>query len=107
MSGRGWRPARWRRSTPTTSPRPRRWRPEPMPDTILVLNAGSSSIKFQLFGAGGGGDLTRLLRGQIGGIGTARPRLSAQGARGRPGADREIPPPGGPRVGGGQEGAGG
>src|SRR3954451_4440505 len=61
-----------------------------MPDTILVLNAGSSSVKFQLFGAGEGGDLTRLLRGQIEGIGTARPRLAAEDARGRKVARQEA-----------------
>jgi acetate kinase len=47
-------------------------------DTILVVNAGSSSLKFQLF-ATGGGDLTCLLKGQIDGVGT-RPRLRAEGA---------------------------
>jgi acetate kinase len=46
-------------------------------DTILVVNAGSSSLKFQVF-AFGGGDLTCLLKGQIDGVGT-RPRLRAQG----------------------------
>jgi len=46
-------------------------------DTILVVNAGSSSLKFQVF-AWGGSDLTCLLKGQIDGVGT-RPRLRAQG----------------------------
>src|SRR4051794_28732743 len=63
-----------------------------MPDTILVLNAGSSSIKFQLFGVGEGDGLTRVLRGQIEGIGTARPRLSAKDAEGRAAVDRQVPP---------------
>jgi acetate kinase len=45
-----------------------------MNQSILVVNAGSSSIKFQLFEAGASGRLHRLLRGQIEGIG-ARPRL--------------------------------
>ena len=57
-----------------------------MPDSILVINAGSSSIKFQLFdtGAEGGGAeggqeaLSVRLRGQIEGIGTS-PRLVVQG----------------------------
>ena len=40
--------------------------------TILVLNAGSSSIKFQLFDADPAGALTRQLRGQLDGIGTSR-----------------------------------
>ena len=46
-------------------------------DTILVVNAGSSSLKFQAF-AFGGSDLTCVLKGQIDGVGT-RPRLRAQG----------------------------
>ncbi len=41
-----------------------------MADTILVINAGSSSIKFQLFALTGEGDLTRQLKGQFDGIGT-------------------------------------
>ena len=52
-----------------------------MSDTILVLNAGSSSIKFQLFSIGGSGDLERLLKGQMDGIGV-QPRLVAKGAKG-------------------------
>jgi len=44
-------------------------------DAILVVNAGSSSVKFQIFGIEGGA-LRRLIKGQIDGIGT-RPRLSA------------------------------
>src|SRR5918995_2676062 len=46
-------------------------------DTILVVNAGSSSVKFQLFGVDGTGVLERLIKGQLDGIGT-RPRLFAQ-----------------------------
>jgi acetate kinase len=45
-----------------------------MGDTILVLNAGSSSIKFQLFAIGADATLTRRMKGQIDGIGT-HPRL--------------------------------
>jgi acetate kinase len=48
-------------------------------DTILVVNAGSSSVKFQVFGAVGGSGLERLIRGQVDGIGT-RPRLRAVAA---------------------------
>ena len=47
-----------------------------MSETILVVNAGSSSIKFQLFEVGTHDRLQRKLRGQIEGIGT-RPRLTA------------------------------
>jgi acetate kinase len=43
--------------------------------TILVVNAGSSSVKFQVFRADPG-SLARLIKGQIDGIGT-RPRLRA------------------------------
>ncbi|MQV32359.1 acetate/propionate family kinase [Sinorhizobium meliloti] len=49
-------------------------------DAILVVNAGSSSLKFQVFGIQGA-KLNRQVRGQIGGIGT-RPRLQAKGADG-------------------------
>jgi acetate kinase len=45
-------------------------------DTILVVNAGSSSVKFQVFGADGKGALDRLIKGQMDGIST-RPRLRA------------------------------
>jgi acetate kinase len=47
-------------------------------DTILVVNAGSSSVKFQVFEIGGISRLKRLIKGQMDGIGT-RPRLRAQG----------------------------
>ena len=51
-----------------------------MPDTILVANAGSSSIKFQLFDIVG--DTIDLnLKGQVEGIGS-HPRLIARDARG-------------------------
>jgi acetate kinase len=46
-------------------------------DAILVVNAGSSSVKFQIFGVEGAGALHRLIKGQIDGIGT-RPRLTAE-----------------------------
>jgi acetate kinase len=45
-------------------------------DAILVVNAGSSSVKFQIFGIEGDAP-RRLIKGQIDGIGT-RPRLSAE-----------------------------
>jgi acetate kinase len=48
-------------------------------DTILVVNAGSSSVKFQVFGTDGKAALDRLIKGQMDGIGT-RPRLRAQDA---------------------------
>jgi acetate kinase len=46
-------------------------------DAILVINAGSSSVKFQVFGIGRDGSLARLIKGQMDGIG-ARPRLRAE-----------------------------
>ncbi len=46
-------------------------------ETILVLNAGSSSIKFQLYALGAGDELVRRFKGQIEGIGT-HPRLRAE-----------------------------
>src|SRR5262249_56030477 len=46
-------------------------------DAILVVNAGSSSVKFQIFGIEKASALRRLIKGQLDGIGT-RPRLSAE-----------------------------
>jgi acetate kinase len=48
-------------------------------DTILVVNAGSSSVKFQGFAIDGKGALERLIKGQMDGIGT-RPKLRAEAA---------------------------
>jgi len=59
-------------------------------DTILVVNAGSSSVKFQVFSIEGEGKLRRLIKGQMDGIGS-RPRLRASGADGDPLADRAYP----------------
>ena len=50
-------------------------------DTVLVANAGSSSVKFQVFGIESGGGLSRQIKGQVDGIGS-RPRLRASGADG-------------------------
>jgi acetate kinase len=52
-----------------------------MSETILVLNAGSSSIKFQLFALKDEGGLERRLKGQIEGIGVT-PHLIAKDAAG-------------------------
>ncbi|RUP11249.1 acetate/propionate family kinase [Hyphomicrobium sp.] len=62
-----------------------------MAETILVVNAGSSSIKFQLFAIGQGDQLDRRLKGQIEGIGT-RPRLSARDANGATAVDESWSP---------------
>src|SRR4051812_6972882 len=48
-------------------------------DTVLVVNAGSSSVKFQVFAVDDAGEPKRLIKGQIDGIGT-RPRLRAEDA---------------------------
>jgi acetate kinase len=50
-------------------------------ETILVVNAGSSSIKFQLFSVASGDRLERLLKGQIEGVGV-KPHLIARGVDG-------------------------
>ena len=53
-----------------------------MTETVLVVNAGSSSIKFQLFSLDARDQLKRLLKGQMG-IGV-HPKLSAKGTDGKP-----------------------
>jgi acetate kinase len=60
-------------------------------DTILVLNAGSSSLKFQVFGIAGTNGLQRMVKGQIDGVGTS-PRLRAMGPDKRPLVDRAYSP---------------
>ena len=45
-------------------------------DGILVVNAGSSSIKFQIYEIASDGEPRRLVKGQMDGIGS-RPRLGA------------------------------
>jgi acetate kinase len=59
-------------------------------DTILVVNAGSSSVKFQIFSVEGEGRLRRQIKGQMDGIGS-RPRLRASGTNGDSLADRVYP----------------
>ena len=59
-------------------------------DTILVANAGSSSVKFQVFAVDKGGTLKRQMRGQVDGIGTS-PRLRATGADKAVLVDRPFP----------------
>jgi acetate kinase len=59
-------------------------------DTVLVVNAGSSSVKFQIFEIDRGNGLRRQIKGQMDGIG-ARPRLRAHDADGNPVADRAYP----------------
>jgi acetate kinase len=61
-------------------------------ETILVVNAGSSSIKFQLFSVAAHDELRRSLKGQIEGIGV-RPRLIGKGTEGQPPIEEEWPAP--------------
>ena len=61
-----------------------------MTETILVLNAGSSSIKFQLFAVVAHDRLERRMKGQIDGIGV-RPRLVAKGIKGETLVDKTWP----------------
>ena len=61
-----------------------------MSETILVVNAGSSSIKFQLFEIGSRDELNRRFKGQIEGIGT-RPRLVARHINGETLIDEAWP----------------
>ncbi|MET4244933.1 acetate/propionate family kinase [Bradyrhizobium sp. RT10b] len=59
-------------------------------DTILVVNAGSSSVKFQVFSVDGHGALERQIKGQVDGVGT-QPRMRAADAGGGVIADRTYP----------------
>ena len=61
-----------------------------MSDAILTLNAGSSSIKFALFAAGGAVPQQAELTGQIDGIG-ARPHLKARDRAGEVLDDLDLP----------------
>jgi acetate kinase len=58
-----------------------------MRDSIFVVNADSSSIKFQLFSVGDDDRLERRMKGQMDGIGS-RPRLVARGDDGKSFIDR-------------------
>jgi acetate kinase len=59
-------------------------------DTILVVNAGSSSVKFQVFAVEGDGSLRRQIKGQMDGIGS-RPKLRASGSTGDSLVERTFP----------------
>jgi acetate kinase len=60
-------------------------------NAILIVNAGSSSVKFQIFDASGDGMLQRRIKGQIDGIGT-RPHLRAEGHNKQPLVDQSYAP---------------
>ena len=57
--------------------------------SVLVVNAGSSSLKFSLFRLDGAAALQLDAHGQLDGIGT-RPRLTVKDGTGRPLADRAF-----------------
>src|SRR5262245_18895346 len=93
MCVRAWPPARWLRYFAIASWLNSLSEPDAVTDTILVVNAGSSSIKFQLFEVDAGDQLQRRLKGQIEGIGV-KPQLTAKNGKGEilvnetwPGAD--------------------
>jgi acetate kinase len=60
-------------------------------DTVLVVNAGSSSVKFQVFEIKGRSNLTLLMKGQVDGVGT-QPRLRVHSAAGPALQDRTFSP---------------
>jgi acetate kinase len=57
--------------------------------TILVVNAGSSSVKFRVFEVESGISLQQIIKGDVDGIGV-RPRLSASGIDGETLIDRSY-----------------
>ena len=57
--------------------------------SILVVNAGSSSLKFSLFRTDKTAELNLAARGQIDGLGT-RPRLSVKDGSGAALAERDL-----------------
>ena len=62
-------------------------KPDAMSNAILVINAGSSSLKFSVFRDHGGGDPVVTINGQISGIGT-QPVFEAKDAQRRPLAEK-------------------
>ena len=66
-----------------------------MPGSIVVLNAGSSSLKVGVFGTGGADGPARLLAGQVEGIGI-RPRAVAKTTAGEILLDQTWPSGEGP-----------
>ena len=61
-----------------------------MREPILVINAGSSSIKFAVFETAANQSLNADLQGQVEGIGMS-PRLKIADAQGRGVADETVP----------------
>ena len=63
-----------------------------MNDVILVVNAGSSSLKFQLHKITEGSELALMMRGQISGIGGSRPAFKVKDSLGRSLIEQALPP---------------
>lgn len=63
-----------------------------MKGNILVINAGSSSLKFQVHRIEGGDTLSFVLGGKLTGIGGSRPRFQAQDPAGAELEDRQLAP---------------
>ena len=61
-----------------------------MPDAVLTINAGSSSLKFSVYGIGEDDAPSLSAKGQVEGIGTS-PRLAAEDAAGQMLVDRHWP----------------
>ena len=61
-----------------------------MPDAVLTINAGSSSLKFSVYGIGEDDAPSLSAKGQVEGIGTS-PRLAAEDAEGQVLVDRRWP----------------
>ncbi|MGH7893761.1 MAG: acetate/propionate family kinase [Candidatus Binatia bacterium] len=59
-------------------------------DSILVLNAGSSSLKFSLFRTGATDRFDLVVRGEVEGLG-ARPRLTVRDGTGATVTERNLP----------------
>jgi acetate kinase len=68
-------------------------RSQPAGGFVLVVNAGSSSLKFSLFGVDGAAGLQLAARGQVDGIGS-RPRLAVRDGAGAVLESRELAPAG-------------
>jgi acetate kinase len=60
-------------------------------DAVLVVNAGSSSVKFQIFDVESGTEPRRLVKGQLDGIGT-QPRLRVETSDGAQLIDKSYAP---------------
>ncbi len=60
-------------------------------DAVLVVNAGSSSVKFQIFDVESGTEPQRLVKGQLDGIGT-QPRLRVEASDGARLIDKSYAP---------------